>query len=168
MPPKKLAELKQHYHPVNWDADERLLVWKLINCLQEHNSIHQGLWLTPEDLRQTIGQKKVDLQAWLAKWCRSRHSEEALDLITHAIEQAGYTGKIKIAIDPASSEFYKEDIKKYDLDFKLHIYSANASNNPDSDPAKWLTYQELASLYKKLAETYPIVSIEDPFAEDYW
>ncbi|KAL7270851.1 phosphopyruvate hydratase [Rhizina undulata] len=85
-------------------------------------------------------------------------AEEALDLITDAIEQAGYTGKIKIAMDVASSEFYKEDVKKYDLDFK----------NPDSDPTKWLTYQELASLYKKLAETYPIVSIEDPFAEDDW
>jgi enolase len=85
-------------------------------------------------------------------------AEEALDLITDAIEKAGYTGKIKIAMDVASSEFYKEDAKKYDLDFK----------NPESDPSKWLTYQELADLYKKLAEKYPIVSIEDPFAEDDW
>ncbi|KAF2109079.1 Enolase, C-terminal TIM barrel domain-containing protein [Lophiotrema nucula] len=84
--------------------------------------------------------------------------EEALDLITDAIEQAGYTGKIKIAMDVASSEFYKTDAKKYDLDFK----------NPESDPSKWLTYEELADLYKKLAEKYPIVSIEDPFAEDDW
>lgn len=84
--------------------------------------------------------------------------KEALDLITDAIEQAGYTGKVKIAMDVASSEFYKEDAKKYDLDFK----------NPDSDQSKWLTYQELAALYKELAENYPIVSIEDPFAEDDW
>ena len=40
--------------------------------------------------------------------------------------------------------------------------------NPDSDKSKWLTYQELAALYKELAEKYPIVSIEDPFAEDDW
>jgi len=85
-------------------------------------------------------------------------AEEALDLITDAIAEAGYTGQIKIAMDVASSEFYKEDAKKYDLDFK----------NPDSDKSKWLTYQELADLYKKLAEKYPIVSIEDPFAEDDW
>jgi len=85
-------------------------------------------------------------------------AEEALDLVTDAIAEAGYTGQIKIAMDVASSEFYKEDAKKYDLDFK----------NPDSDPSKWLTYQELADLYKKLAEKYPIVSIEDPFAEDDW
>jgi enolase len=77
---------------------------------------------------------------------------------TEAIESAGYTGKMNIAMDVASSEFYKEDAKKYDLDFK----------NPDSDPTKWITYEELADQYKKLAEKYPIVSIEDPFAEDDW
>lgn len=84
--------------------------------------------------------------------------EEALDLITDAIEQAGYTGKIKIAMDVASSEFYKSEEKKYDLDFK----------NADSDKSKWLSYEQLADLYKTLASKYPIVSIEDPFAEDDW
>lgn len=85
-------------------------------------------------------------------------AEEALDLITDAIEQAGYAGKVKIAMDVASSEFYKTDAKKYDLDFK----------NPDSDPEKWVTYEQLADQYKHLATKYPIVSIEDPFAEDDW
>lgn len=42
-------------------------------------------------------------------------AEEALDLIVEAIEAAGYTGQIKIAMDVASSEFYKADAKKYDL-----------------------------------------------------
>ncbi|PNP58136.1 hypothetical protein THARTR1_02294 [Trichoderma harzianum] len=85
-------------------------------------------------------------------------ADEALELITEAIEQAGYTGKMNIAMDVASSEFYKEDAKKYDLDFK----------NPDSDPEKWITYEELAALYSDLCKKYPIVSIEDPFAEDDW
>jgi enolase len=85
-------------------------------------------------------------------------AEEALDLITDAIEEAGYTGTMKIAMDVASSEFYKTDAKKYDLDFK----------NPDSDPSKWITYEELAAQYKHLVSKYPIVSIEDPFAEDDW
>lgn len=85
-------------------------------------------------------------------------AEEALELITEATEAAGYTGQIKIAMDVASSEFYKEDAKKYDLDFK----------NPESDPSKWLTYEELAALYSDLCKKYPIVSIEDPFAEDDW
>lgn len=85
-------------------------------------------------------------------------AREALDLIQDAISSAGYVGKVGIAIDPASSEFYKEEARKYDLDFK----------NPQSDPSKWLTYAELAKLYTDLAKEYPIVSIEDPFAEDDW
>ncbi|KAK3115144.1 phosphopyruvate hydratase [Teratosphaeriaceae sp. CCFEE 6253] len=85
-------------------------------------------------------------------------ADEALVLITDAIEQAGYTGKMNIAMDVASSEFYKTEEKKYDLDFK----------NPDSDPSKWVSYEELAQQYKDLAAKYPIVSIEDPFAEDDW
>lgn len=83
---------------------------------------------------------------------------EALDLITEAIEAAGYTGQVDIAMDVASSEFYKTEEKKYDLDFK----------NPDSDPTKWITYEQLAALYGDLCKKYPIVSIEDPFAEDDW
>ena len=85
-------------------------------------------------------------------------ADEALELITEAIESAGYTGKVKIAMDVASSEFYKEKEKKYDLDFK----------NPDSDKSKWITYEQLADIYKELAKKFPIVSIEDPFAEDDW
>jgi enolase len=85
-------------------------------------------------------------------------ADEALLLITEAIENAGYTGKMNIAMDVASSEFYKEKENKYDLDFK----------NPNSDPSKWVTYEELADQYKTLASKYPIISIEDPFAEDDW
>ena len=85
-------------------------------------------------------------------------AEEALELIMTAIKEAGYEGKMKIAMDVASSEFYKVDAKKYDLDFK----------NPDSDPEKWITYEQLADQYKQLSSKYPIVSIEDPFAEDDW
>ena len=85
-------------------------------------------------------------------------AEEALELITEAIEMAGYTGKIKIAMDVASSEFYNEEANKYDMDFK----------NPNSDKSKWLTYEQLADMYKHLASKYPIVSIEDPFGENDW
>ncbi|CAK7216434.1 phosphopyruvate hydratase [Sporothrix curviconia] len=85
-------------------------------------------------------------------------ADEALELISDAIEKAGYKGRMNIAMDVASSEFYKEDVKKYDLDFK----------NPDSDPTKWITYEQLADIYGELSKKYPIVSIEDPFAEDDW
>lgn len=83
-------------------------------------------------------------------------AEEALDLIVAAIDAAGYTGKVFIAIDAASSEFYKDG--KYDLDFK----------NPNSDKSKWLTGKQLADLYSSLIAKYPIVSLEDPFSEDDW
>lgn len=83
-------------------------------------------------------------------------AEEALDLIVKAIEEAGYAGRVKIALDAASSEFYKDG--KYDLDFK----------NSESDSSKWLTGPQLSEYYQKLCEKYPIVSFEDPFAEDDW
>lgn len=83
-------------------------------------------------------------------------AEESLELLTEAIKKAGYEGKIHIALDVASSEFYKEG--KYDLDFK----------NANSDPTKWITGQELADLYLGYCKKYPIISIEDPFDQDDW
>ncbi len=83
-------------------------------------------------------------------------AEESLELLSEAIKKAGYEGKIKIALDVASSEFYKEG--KYDLDFK----------NPNSDPSKWISGVELADLYLGYVKKYPIVSIEDPFDQDDW
>ncbi|CAI4064007.1 hypothetical protein SUVZ_07G4780 [Saccharomyces uvarum] len=83
-------------------------------------------------------------------------AEEALDLIVDAIKAAGHDGKVQIGLDCASSEFYKDG--KYDLDFK----------NPQSDKSKWLTGVQLADMYHSLMKKYPIVSIEDPFAEDDW
>ena len=41
-----------------------------------------------------------------------------LELLKTAIANAGYTGKIKIGMDVAASEFWKETEKSYDLDFK--------------------------------------------------
>ena len=83
-------------------------------------------------------------------------ADESLELLSEAIKKAGYEGKIKIALDVASSEFHKDG--KYDLDFK----------NPNSDPSKWLTGIELADLYISYIKKYPIVSIEDPFDQDDW
>ncbi|KAI0045672.1 enolase [Auriscalpium vulgare] len=83
-------------------------------------------------------------------------AEESLELLVEAIKKAGYEGRIKIALDVASSEFYKDG--KYDLDFK----------NPNSDPTKWISGVELADLYIGYTEKYPIISIEDPFDQDDW
>ncbi|CAG2214995.1 ENO [Mytilus edulis] len=81
---------------------------------------------------------------------------EGLDLLVQAIETAGYTGKIKIGMDVAASEFCKDG--KYDLDFK----------NKNSNPKDFLSPEALGDLYKDMVAKYPIVSIEDPFDQDDW
>lgn len=83
---------------------------------------------------------------------------EGLELLKAAIDKAGYTGRVKIGMDVAASEFWKEEAKKYDLDFK----------NPQSDQSKWITSDQLADIYKEMAKRYPIVTIEDPFDQDDW
>jgi enolase len=72
-----------------------------------------------------------------------QNNEDGLELLVQAIEKAGYTGKVKIGMDCAASEFYKDG--KYDLDFK----------NPNSDKSKWIDGKELTALYNSFAEKYP-------------
>lgn len=81
---------------------------------------------------------------------------EGLELLKEAIAKAGYTDKVKIGMDVAASEFYKDG--KYDLDFK----------STGTDPATYLSGTELAALYNDFITKYPIVSIEDPFDQDDW
>lgn len=83
--------------------------------------------------------------------------EEALDLLVEATEKAGHSKKVRFAIDPASSEFFDVNTKTYDLDFK----SLNKEHRK-------LSSTELGDLYKSLMDKYPIVLLEDPFAEDDW
>eukprot|EP00184_Porphyridium_aerugineum_P004096 CAMPEP_0184693110 /NCGR_PEP_ID=MMETSP0313-20130426/1403_1 /TAXON_ID=2792 /ORGANISM="Porphyridium aerugineum, Strain SAG 1380-2" /LENGTH=438 /DNA_ID=CAMNT_0027151079 /DNA_START=109 /DNA_END=1425 /DNA_ORIENTATION=- len=85
-------------------------------------------------------------------------NEEGLKLLVEAIEKSGYTGKIKIAMDVAASEFYKEDKKGYDLDFK----------NPKSDGSMVRSSEKMIEMYKGFIAHYPMVSIEDPFDQDDW
>uniref|UniRef100_A0A1D1ZHI1 phosphopyruvate hydratase n=1 Tax=Anthurium amnicola TaxID=1678845 RepID=A0A1D1ZHI1_9ARAE len=83
-------------------------------------------------------------------------NKEGLELLKEAIAKAGYTKEVKIGMDVAASEFYKDNL--YDLDFK----------NNDSDKSKWLSGTELSKLYAGFINEYPIVSIEDPFDQDDW
>lgn len=80
------------------------------------------------------------------------NNEDSLKYIMQAISDAGYEpGKqVGIAIDAASSEFYNKETKKYHFD------------GEDRDAAYML------DVYSKLVEEYPIVSLEDPFAEEDW
>jgi len=83
-------------------------------------------------------------------------AERALEILVQAIEKAGYTGKIKIGMDVAASEFYDEKGKQYDL------------NNKEEGRPNYLTSQQLVAYYLKQIEQYPIISIEDGFDQDDW
>ena len=76
-------------------------------------------------------------------------NEEALEVIVEAIKAAGYnTDIVKIALDCASSEFFKDG--KYVL----------------AGEGKTLTSLELVDFYADWVERFPIISIEDSHAED--
>jgi enolase len=74
----------------------------------------------------------------------------ALELIAEAVQAAGYTlgADIALALDVAATEFYRDG---------AYVFEGTAKSAG-----------ELTSYYAKLAEDYPIVSIEDPLAEDDW
>ncbi len=78
-------------------------------------------------------------------------NEEAIEVIIRAVEEAGYTPgeDILLALDAASSEFYKGD----------GIYEL-------AGEGKRLSREELVDFYRKLVEKYPIISIEDGMAEE--
>lgn len=80
-------------------------------------------------------------------------NEEALQVIIKGIEQAKYVPgeDVLLALDPASSEFYKDG-----------TYRLEAEAKPDKSP------EEMVDFYSKLVEKYPIISIEDGMAEDDW
>ena len=82
-------------------------------------------------------------------------TEEALDMIVHSIEKAGYSpGRdITIALDCASSEFYRGGM--YDYTWKER-------------QGKTMTSIEQAHYLRYLVEKYPIDSIEDGMAQDDW
>lgn len=84
-----------------------------------------------------------------------KNNEQPLDAIITAIKNAGYTPKqdIAIALDVASSEFYDEKTKKYEL---------------KKSKGGSLSTEQMIEWYSSLIEKYPIISIEDPLSENDW
>ena len=76
--------------------------------------------------------------------------EEAIELLIKAIKECGYSpeSEVKIALDAAASEWY--DGKNYYLRKRGETYTSD----------------ELINYFSSLVERYPIISIEDPMAED--
>ena len=81
-----------------------------------------------------------------------KSNEEALDLIVNAIEVAGYKPgeDVLIALDAAASEMYKEG---------MYVFEGEGIKR---------TSDEMVGFWTDLVGKYPIISIEDGFAEDDW
>jgi enolase len=79
-------------------------------------------------------------------------NEEAIQYVVRAIEAAGYkAGKdIFVALDCAASEFFDKKTGNYTFDKRT------------------VSRDELVGIYETLSQKYPIISIEDGFAEDDW
>ncbi len=77
-------------------------------------------------------------------------ADDALGFLVRAIDAVGLEpgGEMAIALDPAASEFYK--------DARYHVQGADR------------TADDMTALWSELLDRYPIVSIEDPLAEDDW
>ena len=76
--------------------------------------------------------------------------ESAIEMIMQAIDKSGYNGQIKIALDVAASEWYKD--------------GAYTMSKRD----KTLTAEQLIEYYGELICKYPIISIEDGLSENDW
>ncbi len=81
-------------------------------------------------------------------------NSEAVEVILEAITKAGYKPgeQVCIALDPAASELYDEDKKKYIL----------------RKEGRELTGEQMVDFWKSWVDQYPIVSIEDGLAQDDW
>ncbi len=75
-------------------------------------------------------------------------SEEAIEAILEAAERVGHRARVAIALDPASSEFFRDGVYRFE--------------GRKADGAG------MADFYAGLAERFPLVSIEDGVAEDDW
>ena len=83
-----------------------------------------------------------------------KKDEDALAVIVAAVERAGYKPgeDFMIAIDAASSEWYDEEMDAYRL----------------PKAGKVLTKQQMVRMWKRFAEKYPIISLEDGMGEKDW
>jgi enolase 1/2/3 len=75
-------------------------------------------------------------------------SEDAIDAILEAAERTGHRERVAIALDPASTEFFRDGVYRFE--------------GREADG------KAMGDFYAGLVEQYPLVSIEDGLAEDDW
>jgi len=81
-----------------------------------------------------------------------KSAEEALDFIVRSIEGAGYRPgeDVAIALDPAASEFFEDGV---------YVYAGEGKRRSIEEHVRYV---------EQLVERYPIISLEDPMAENDW
>ena len=77
-----------------------------------------------------------------------KYPEEAIRIILEAAKNLSYQNKIKFILDIAASQFWKK-----------REYKMNIGN---------FSQKELLNYYSDLVKKYPIIALEDPFAEEDW
>ena len=89
-----------------------------------------------------------------------RSANEALDVLSQAVEKAGYVLKkdVAFALDPAANELFDEAKKIGKTGYRFF----------KSDPNKVVDSDAMIDLWTKLINAYPILSLEDGLAEDDW
>jgi enolase 1/2/3 len=75
-------------------------------------------------------------------------SEAAIEAILEASDHAGHRDRVAIALDPATSEVFRDGVYRFE--------------------GRELRSDEMPAFWAELVERYPIVSLEDPLAEDDW
>jgi len=141
---------------LNWwsHADNSLDIQEFMIVPIGATNFHEAVRMWSEvfhSLKTILKEKKYSTGVWDEWWYAPNLSsnEEALDLIVDAINKAWYdTNKIKLALDVAASEFYKD--WKYIMKWEWKIFNS----------------EELIKFYESMISKYPIISIEDGLSED--
>ena len=75
-------------------------------------------------------------------------SEEAMQVVLDAAERAGHRDKVALALDPAATEIFRDGVYRFE--------------GTEADP------ETMVGFWEQLADRFPIVSLEDPLAEEEW
>lgn len=84
-----------------------------------------------------------------------KQAQEAFSILAEAVKRGNYTDEIKFGMDPASSEFYDTTTGKYNLGFKCELSDDKSG-------------EQMMHFYADLLDKYPVILLEDPFAQDDW
>jgi len=152
--PRPMFNIMNGGKHANWSTDiQEFMIIISSDSYREMLRAACEIFLTLEKLLKSLGKSiNVGNEGGFAPGFN--RNEEALDLIVQAVEKTGYKlgEQVFLALDIAASEFYIKEKNIYFL----------KTENLELSPFEW------KSKIKQLLNSYPIISIEDPFAEDDW